>query len=168
MAKRKAKKKAKASTKKKAKASTKKKAKASTKKKAKVATKKKAKVTTKKKAKKKTASKATRSVAAKKVKKSRTKSDVLGVLSEDTGLSKKEVAGLLDSLAGLIKVDIGKKGPGVFSVPGLLKVVRVDKPATKARKGINPFTKEPMMFKAKPARSIVRVRALKSLKDMVK
>ena len=68
----------------------------------------------------------------------------------------------------LIKFDVAKTGPGVFNLPGLLKIVRVHKPATKARKGINPFTREPMMFKAKPARNMVRVRALKALKDFVK
>mgnify|MGYP003948038867 CR=1 FL=1 len=62
---------------------------------------------------------------------------------------------------------MGKKGPGIFNFPGLMKIVRIYKPATKARKGINPFTKEPTIFKAKPAKNIVKVRALKGLKDMV-
>ena len=74
---------------------------------------------------------------------------------------------VLDQLSNLISLDVGKKGPGVFNLPGLLKIVRVSKPATKARKGINPFTKEPTIFKAKPARNVVKVRALKGLKDSV-
>ena len=68
---------------------------------------------------------------------------------------------------GLIKKDLGSRGPGVFSLPGLVKLKRVVKPATKARMGINPFTKEEMMFKAKPARKVVKAQPLKALKDMV-
>ena len=67
----------------------------------------------------------------------------------------------------MIKKDLGKKGPGIFTVPGLMKIKVVRKPATKARKGINPFTGEEMMFKAKPSRNVVKVLALKGLKDMV-
>ena len=88
------------------------------------------------------------------------------VLSEKTGLSKKDVSGVFETLGDLIGFDL-KKGPGTFTVPGLMKVVVVRKPAVKARKGINPFTGESMMFKAKPARNVVKVRALKGLKDMV-
>ncbi|HWM27396.1 MAG TPA: HU family DNA-binding protein, partial [Woeseiaceae bacterium] len=61
----------------------------------------------------------------------------------------------------------GKRGPGVCNIPGLAKVVVQRKPATKARKGVNPFTGEEMMFKAKPASKTVKVAALKGLKDMV-
>lgn len=112
----------------------------------------------KKKAKKKTASGAP---------KARTKTEVFGELATGTDLSKKEVAAVFDQLAGLIKKDLGKRGPGVFTVPGLMKIKVVRKPATKARKGINPFTKEEMIFKAKPARNVVKVLALKNLKSMV-
>lgn len=107
------------------------------------------------------------SKVAKKVKKARSKSDIVGVISESTGLQRKLVGSVLETLTELINLDVGKSGPGVFNVPGLMKIVRVHKPATKARKGINPFTKEPTTFKAKPARNIVKVRALKALKDMV-
>lgn len=100
--------------------------------------------------------------------KPRTKGEIIRVLSESTGLSKREVDTVFSSLGQLIDLDIGKKGPGVFNVPGLMKIVRVSKPATKARKGINPFTGEETTFKAKPARNVVKVRALKALKDMVK
>jgi nucleoid DNA-binding protein len=100
--------------------------------------------------------------------KPRTKGEIIRVLSESTGLSKREVDTVFASLGQLIDLDIGKKGPGIFNVPGLMKIVRVSKPATKARKGINPFTGEETTFKAKPARNVVKVRALKALKDMVK
>ena len=63
---------------------------------------------------------------------------------------------------------MGKKGPGIFSLPGLMKITVVKKPATKARMGINPFTKEEQMFKAKPASRVVKIRPLKALKDMAK
>ncbi len=108
------------------------------------------------------AKKSTRTTA-----KARTKSEVFGELADNADLTKKQVAGLFDGLAGLIKKDIGKRGPGVFTVPGLMKIKVVRKPATKARKGINPFTGEEMMFKAKPARNVVKVLALKNLKSMV-
>lgn len=97
----------------------------------------------------------------------RTKSEILTALSDSTGLSRKEVGNVFASLGEVIGLDVGKKGPGVFTVPGLMKVTRVNKPATKARKGINPFTGEEVMFKAKPARNVVKVRPLKALKDMV-
>ena len=67
----------------------------------------------------------------------------------------------------MIGNELGKKGPGLFVVPGLLKLKVVRKPATKAKTGINPFTKEPMIYKAKPARNVVKALPLKSLKEMV-
>ncbi len=99
--------------------------------------------------------------------KSRTKSQILGDISDKTGLTRKEVASVFESMAGLIKRDLGRRGPGVFTVPGLMKIRVVRKPATKSRRGINPFTGVEMMFKAKPARNVVKVGALKALKDMV-
>ena len=101
-------------------------------------------------------------------KKPPTKSEIYTRIAEDTGLTKKDVSAVFDSLAGQIKKNLGGRGaPGVFTVPGLLKMRVVKKPATKARKGINPFTGEEMMFKAKPASKTVKVAALKGLKDMV-
>lgn len=97
----------------------------------------------------------------------RTKSEIMGVLAETTGLSKKDVSSVFASLSDLISKDVGKKGCGLFTVPGLMKVRRISKPATKARKGINPFTGEETTFKAKPARNVVKIRPLKALKDMV-
>ena len=96
-----------------------------------------------------------------------TKTEILTALAEGTGLSKKDVASVFDELGTLIGKGLGKRGPGVFNVPGLMKVKVIRKPATKARKGINPFTKEETIFKAKPARNVVKVQPLKALKDMV-
>src|SRR5438552_15624385 len=96
------------------------------------------------------------------------KSAMYQSLSEATGLSRKQIATVFDELTNLIKRDVGRKGPGVFALPGLLKIKRVNKPATKARQGRNPATGETMMIKAKPARTVVRAQALKSLKEMVK
>jgi nucleoid DNA-binding protein len=137
---------------------------------------KKAKKTTAKKAKKTTAKKTTaKKVATKeqvkpvgfeKVSKARTKSQILAAISGATTLPKRDVNAVFEALGELIGHDL-KKGPGFFTVPGLMKVVVVKKPATKARKGVNPFTGEEMMFKAKPARNVVKVRPLKGLKDKV-
>jgi nucleoid DNA-binding protein len=99
--------------------------------------------------------------------KAMTKTEILTSLAEGTGLSRKEVASVLDDLGTLIGKNLGKRGPGVFNVPGLMKVKVIRKPATKARKGINPFTKEETIFKAKPARNVVKILPLKALKDMV-
>ena len=100
--------------------------------------------------------------------KSATKSEILTAVATATELSRKQVSGVLDALTEQIGRAVGKKGPGVFAIPGLMKITVINKPATKARKGINPFTKEEVMFKAKPARRVVKVRPLKALKDMVK
>jgi len=96
-----------------------------------------------------------------------TKSAVFAELAERTGLSKKEVSSFMDTMSDLIGEQVSAKGPGVFNVPGLMKITVQNKPATKARKGINPFTGEETMFKAKPARNVVKIRPLKGLKDMV-
>ena len=100
--------------------------------------------------------------------KAATKSEILSNIAAKTELSRKQVAGVFDALAGEIKAAVGKKGPGIFAVPGLMKITVIQKPAVKARKGINPFTKEEQMFKAKPARKVIKIRPLKSLKDMAK
>lgn len=91
---------------------------------------------------------------------------ILSHLSEQTGLSKKDVKAVFEELGDLIHRHIKKRGAGHFTVPGLMKVITVRKPATKARKGINPFTGEETTFKAKPARTVVKVRPLKKLKEM--
>lgn len=101
--------------------------------------------------------------------KSLTKTEIHTALAESTGLSKKEVAGVLDDLADLIGTQIGKKGPGVFNFPGMMKIQVVRKPATPAKKGVpNPFRPGELMdVAAKPARNVVKVRPLKGLKEMV-
>lgn len=96
----------------------------------------------------------------------RTKSEILAALADHAGISKKEVSSMFETLSKLIELDLGKKGPGMFTVPGLMKISLKKKPATKARVGVNPFTGEQMTFKAKPARNVVRIRPLKGLKDM--
>jgi nucleoid DNA-binding protein len=95
------------------------------------------------------------------------KSEIVSGIAETTGLAKKQVNAVFEAMAGQIQKSLGSRGPGVYTVPGLMKVYVVRKPATKARKGINPFTGEETMFKAKPARNVVKVRPMKSLKDMV-
>jgi nucleoid DNA-binding protein len=101
--------------------------------------------------------------------KSRSKSETYMHIAEHTGLSRKQVASVFDSLADLVRNEMGKKGPGVFTLPGLLKIKRVSKPATKTRTIPNPFKPGEMMtVKGKPARSVVKALALKNLKEMVK
>jgi nucleoid DNA-binding protein len=100
--------------------------------------------------------------------KAATKSEILANIAESTQLSRKQVSAVFESLADQIKVAVSKKGPGIFAVPGLLKITIKNKPATKARKGINPFTKQEQVFKAKPASRQVKIRPLKALKDFAK
>lgn len=99
--------------------------------------------------------------------KAMTKSQIIRYLAEQNGFTQAEAGGVLASLEKLIKRELGRKGPGVFNLAGLLKIRLATKAATKARKGINPFTGEQIMIKAKPARRTVRVTALKKLKSMV-
>jgi nucleoid DNA-binding protein len=95
------------------------------------------------------------------------KSEVLASLASKTDLSRKQVAAVLDGLGDQIASALGKKGAGAFVIPGLVKIMIQNKPAQPAREGINPFTGEKTMFKAKPARNVVKVRPLKKLKQMV-
>ncbi len=101
------------------------------------------------------------------IKEPMTKSQIVSSLAESADLSKKQVSTLFDELAELIERHIKQRGAGQFTLPGLLKIVVKKKPATKARKGINPFTGEETIFKAKPASKVVKLKALKKLKDMV-
>jgi nucleoid DNA-binding protein len=94
-----------------------------------------------------------------------TKTEIFSNLAEQTGLKKKDIAGVFDALSGMMQTDLKKVG--VFNVPGLMKIKVVHKPAVPEREGVNPFTGEKMMFKAKPARNTVKVTALKGLKEMV-
>lgn len=96
-----------------------------------------------------------------------TKGQLFTMLAGRTGLQRKEVSAVFDELKSIIAAHVKKQGPGQFTLPGLVKLTVTHKPATKARKGTNPFTGEEMMFKAKPARNVVKARALKQLKSMV-
>ena len=94
-----------------------------------------------------------------------TKSEIVAQICKDAELSRKKVAAVFESLNGQIKKSL--RSGGLFTLPGLLKLKVVKKPATKAREGINPFTKEKMVFKAKPASKKVRALPLKALKAFV-
>ena len=94
-----------------------------------------------------------------------TKSDILATISKDTGLSKKQVSAVFDSLNTVIRKSL--KSNGLFTLPGLAKMKVVKKPATKAREGVNPFTGEKMVFNSMPASKKVRVMPLKNLKGFV-
>ncbi len=111
------------------------------------------------------ASAPTRKITA--VKKPMTKTEIISELAQNTELNKKQVSSVFDELAIVIERHIKQRSPGKFVFPGLMKIEVKKKPATKARKGINPFTKEETMFKAKPARKVVKIQPLKNVKDMV-
>jgi nucleoid DNA-binding protein len=110
---------------------------------------------------------AAKSEAGAKAAKPATKAEIYSALAEKTGLSKKDISKVFGALSELIAKELGKKGPGLFVVPGLLKLKVVRKPASKAKQGINPFTKEPMTIKAKPARNVVKAVPMKALKELV-
>jgi nucleoid DNA-binding protein len=94
-----------------------------------------------------------------------TKSQIIASVSESTGLTKKQVSSVMDEMHSLMERSIKKRSVGEFTVPGIMKITTVKKPARKARKGINPFTGEQTTFKAKPASIAVKVRPLKKLKE---
>jgi nucleoid DNA-binding protein len=93
------------------------------------------------------------------------KSQFVEMMAKHSGLTKKQVASALEALNTTVTHELGKRGPGEVVIPGLLRLAVATKPATPAHEGINPFTKEPMTYKAKPARRVIRVRPLKGLKD---
>ena len=95
------------------------------------------------------------------------KSDLIQKIADqfDDKLTRKDVKGIIESVATIGHGELKKNG--VFVVPGLIRMVVVKKPATKERKGINPFTKEPTVFKAKPARKMIKARPVKAVKDAV-
>jgi nucleoid DNA-binding protein len=95
------------------------------------------------------------------------KTEIYASIAETTGLTKRDVSAVFDALNDQIKKALSRGGSKTFAMPGLCKIVVQHKPATKERKGINPFTKEETIFKAKPARNVVKIRPLKKLKDMV-
>ncbi len=114
---------------------------------------------------KKVAPKAAKKIAA--IKEPMSKSALFAKIAENTDVARKDVAAVFAELEDIIDGHIRKRGAGTFNLPGLLKITTVKKPARKARKGINPFTGEETMFKAKPATTVVKVRPLKKLKDFV-
>ena len=133
-------------------------------------------------AKKKPAKKAVRKVAPKKAavaaeikvkklgatRKAYTKSQIVATIAEQTGTTRKQANAMMEVFHNIVNAHVTSGSCGEFKLPGMLKVVVVKKPARKARKGVNPFTGEEMMFKAKPAHKVVKVRPLKNLKEMVK
>jgi len=102
------------------------------------------------------------------VKEKMTKTGILSEIATSTGLSRKQVGSVMDELESIIDRHIKKRGPGEFSLPGLLKIKTVKKPAQRARKGVpNPFKPgETMDVPAKPASVRVKVTPLKKLKEM--
>jgi nucleoid DNA-binding protein len=99
------------------------------------------------------------------IRKKLTKSQIVASLAESTELTKKQVSAVMDAYDTLVERSIKKRSVGEFTVPGIMKITTVNKPAKKARKGINPFTGEEQMFKAKPASIAVKIRPLKKLKE---
>lgn len=97
-----------------------------------------------------------------------TKSEIMNNMAEATGMTKKEIVAVMEALTDEIQKNIGKKGgPGMFTIPGLCKIVVQNKPAMPKREVRNPGTGEMVWAKPRPARKVVKVRALKGLKDMV-
>ena len=92
------------------------------------------------------------------------KSQMLSLLAEDSGLTAREVRRVMDSLERLMEASLCPQSMGQFTLPGLMKVSTVQRPAIKARRGINPFTKEETWFKAKPPSTGVKIRPLKKMK----
>ena len=95
------------------------------------------------------------------------KAQFVTTLAEKSGLNKKQAISALQTINAMVAQQLGKRGPGEVLIPGLLRLNLVDKPATRKHEGINPFTKEPMTYKAKAAHKVIRVRALKALKDAI-
>ncbi len=94
------------------------------------------------------------------------KSTLIQTIADQSGnLTRKDVKGVIESLATIGYKELKKSG--AFVLPGFAKFVVIKKLATKARKGINPFTKEPTIFKAKPARKVIKARPVKAIKDAV-
>lgn len=91
------------------------------------------------------------------------KTEFVEAIAAESGLEKKQVNAVLDGLTGVVYKEL--KAQHEVVIPGLLKLTAVTKPAVPAREGINPFTKEPTTFKARPARKVIKPRALKALKD---
>jgi DNA-binding protein HU-beta len=96
-----------------------------------------------------------------------TKAQIMATLAESSGIDKKSVAAVIDALATLVAKQLGPEGPGEITLPGLVKLKAKETAATADRQGVNPFTKEPMLIKGKPASRKVRATPIKALKDGV-
>ena len=101
-------------------------------------------------------------------KKRLTKSEYVAVLAKKSGLEKKQVTAVLTAMKEVVYKELSKGGAGEVVLPGLIKLVTVKKPAVPQREGINPFTGQPAIFKAKPASKTVKARPVKALKDAIK
>ena len=102
------------------------------------------------------------------IKDKQTQTQVLSAIADETGLAKKEVQAVLESLSNLTHRHIMKKGSGEFKIPYMgVKVNRKEKPATKKRMGRNPATGEEMVIAAKPKRQVVKATPLKAIKDLL-
>ncbi len=99
------------------------------------------------------------------IKEALTKSGLVAHIAEMSDVAPKDVRAVLTALEGAIHGSVSKKGIGQFTLPGMLKITATKVPAKPKRKGINPFTKEEVMFAAKPASIKLKVRPLKKLKD---
>ena len=97
-----------------------------------------------------------------------TKSEFVAEVAKKSGLEKKQAVAALNALSEVVVRQLSSRGPGEVIIPGLIKLVTVKKPAVPERPGINPFTKQPTVFKAKPASKTVRGRPVKALKDAIK
>jgi len=95
------------------------------------------------------------------------KAQFVSTLAEKSGLNKNQAISALDTINAMVTQQLGKQGPGEVLIPGLVKLNIVDRPATPKHEGVNPFTKEPMTYQAKPARKVIKVRPLKALKDAI-
>ena len=100
------------------------------------------------------------------VKEPLTKGGIVKAIMDMTGIAKKDATSVLEALGTVIELHVKSRGPGKFTLPGLLKINVVKRAAKPARKGINPFTGEEVMFKAKPAHKVVKIKALRKLKEM--
>lgn len=101
-------------------------------------------------------------------KKPMTKNQILTEIGDKTKLTKKQVSDVFDAMTDLMKKELGKKGSHVFTLPGLIRLRRAERPARPARKGRNPATGEEITIKAQPKKTVVRARVLKQLNEMIK
>jgi nucleoid DNA-binding protein len=86
-------------------------------------------------------------------------------LAEKSGITNTQAVSALDAIGAMVSQELGKQGPGDVLIPGLLRLMIVHKPATQQHEGVNPFTNEPMTYKAKAARRVIRVKSMKSLSE---